>query len=710
MSNGFKFTIDNGKQAGEVFDLFEGIHTIGRDSKARFVVKEETISREHVRLTVKPGGVLVEDLGSANGTLLNGQPLKKAAKLRPGDKLLLGENISLTFGFAGDATMFSTDKTYVSSAPPSNPILWNLVVQSGPQAGQVFPLAAGEHTVGRDAGIELNDHTVSKKHLRLLVQPNSVGVQDLGSTNGTFINGQKVSQTAPQPLKPGDVLQVGTAAVLALQSLSSRTAPLPVAAQPQRRGYGWIAVALILVLLLLGSGIWLVLRMGNQRQVEPTQVVDAGTEGTPTAIEAIVTSVPAAEMNFTVDRNRIQLGKCALLRWEVDNIKEVRLNGEVVAATSETQVCPQEASSTYRLTALTLDGEIEEATVNLSVLPTPTPLPGLDAAFTSALTSIAYGDCTTLTWQVDNAQSVRLDGEQVGAQGSQEVCPQEPATTYRLLIGTLEGEIVEQTVVVRVNPTPTSTAPPTATPQPSSTPASTTTPVPTATPRPQSINPVVNQFVADSYALNQGDCTLLHWSVSYAQQVTLDGLAVANQGNQQVCPTTSKNSYNLLAVGGGAQAQASVIIAVSSGGSTGGATPSTGSNAIYVLSLGGQHRYEQPWGGDRGDPCEAFRTGNFDDEHPNFRGFNAEFLLTNNSSAKVSDDWGEGMRFFTASGGEVKACYYGYGGAGPVAGGTTSLTFFTVVPQGDYVQVAELKIGSQTTRLCLDGNGGTRAC
>jgi ELWxxDGT repeat protein len=130
----------------------------------------------------------------------------------------------------------------------------------------------------------------------------------------------------------------------------------------------------------------------------------------------------------------------------------------------------------------------------------------------------------------------------------------------------------------------------------------------------------------------------------------------------------------------------------------------------YVLKMGNQHLYEEPWGGDRGDPCEAWRTGNFDDTDPNYRGFNLELNLTNKTDQKVSDDWAENLSFFTDKGKELQACYYGYDGMGPAPKGTTSVTFFTVVPKGDFVKVAELDIGGDTLRLCFDGQGSAFQC
>lgn len=129
---------------------------------------------------------------------------------------------------------------------------------------------------------------------------------------------------------------------------------------------------------------------------------------------------------------------------------------------------------------------------------------------------------------------------------------------------------------------------------------------------------------------------------------------------------------------------------------------------LYELRVGEQHRYEEPWGWDRGDPCTAWETGNFDDTKPNYRGFNVELLLTNHSDEKVPDEWP--VAFSTAKGRSVKACFYGYPGAGPLPGATNSVTFFTVVEQGDFVDTITFSLEGNTVQICLDGLGEWWTC
>lgn len=63
---------------------------IGRSASAGIRLDEQTVSRVHARLECREGQVFVEDLGSRNGTLLNGRPVARDALLEPGDRVRIG--------------------------------------------------------------------------------------------------------------------------------------------------------------------------------------------------------------------------------------------------------------------------------------------------------------------------------------------------------------------------------------------------------------------------------------------------------------------------------------------------------------------------------------------------------------------------------------------------------------------------------------------
>ncbi|MDW8327254.1 MAG: FHA domain-containing protein [Anaerolineales bacterium] len=87
---------------------------------------------------------------------------------------------------------------------------YRLIVRKGPLPGKVYDLAKSVLIIGREVknDIVINDSEISRQHARLTEQADGGWqVEDLASTNGTFVNGERV--TGPRPLKPGDVLGLG---------------------------------------------------------------------------------------------------------------------------------------------------------------------------------------------------------------------------------------------------------------------------------------------------------------------------------------------------------------------------------------------------------------------------------------------------------------------------------------------------------------------
>jgi hypothetical protein len=98
---------------------------------------------------------------------------------------------------------------------------FQLVMRSGPTPGATFGLEGDQLIIGRDvtSNIAIADAEVSRKHARLTFQGGKYVIEDLGSTNGTFVNGQRLS--GPVVLKPGDLVALGEQIVLVYEGLAS---------------------------------------------------------------------------------------------------------------------------------------------------------------------------------------------------------------------------------------------------------------------------------------------------------------------------------------------------------------------------------------------------------------------------------------------------------------------------------------------------------
>src|SRR5512139_1688414 len=118
---------------------------------------------------------------------------------------------------------------------------FQLIMRSGPTPGAAFTLEGDQLTIGRDSTNEIviNDAEVSRRHARLTFQGGKYVLEDLGSTNGTFVNGQRLS--GPRVLKAGEVVSFGEQIVLVFEvvnadagatMVSPRAAAVPVSPRP----------------------------------------------------------------------------------------------------------------------------------------------------------------------------------------------------------------------------------------------------------------------------------------------------------------------------------------------------------------------------------------------------------------------------------------------------------------------------------------------
>jgi ABC-type multidrug transport system ATPase subunit/pSer/pThr/pTyr-binding forkhead associated (FHA) protein len=176
--------------ATQNYPLKPGRYQIGRAPGNDIVVNNMVVSGHHLTLDVQPDSLMVTDQNSTNGTMINGQRIQPGAPqaVHPGDILRIGDptgnSVSMTFeGEAGESlrtlALGKLDLSNLTSV-----------------------------LIGRDPNsyLPLNHPTVSFRHAMILKQNGGLAIKDLGSTNGTFVNSQRISQV---PLSSGDVIQIG---------------------------------------------------------------------------------------------------------------------------------------------------------------------------------------------------------------------------------------------------------------------------------------------------------------------------------------------------------------------------------------------------------------------------------------------------------------------------------------------------------------------
>lgn len=93
----FRLIVRTGPNPGMVFELTKEVTLFGRDVTNDIVLADAEVSRQHARLTHTPGGYVLEDLGSTNGSFVNGERLIAPRTLNPGDMVGFGENVTLNF-------------------------------------------------------------------------------------------------------------------------------------------------------------------------------------------------------------------------------------------------------------------------------------------------------------------------------------------------------------------------------------------------------------------------------------------------------------------------------------------------------------------------------------------------------------------------------------------------------------------------------------
>lgn len=277
-----------GRNEGKEYSLYKEVTTLGRSELADIpIFTDPDVSEQHALIRVNGKRYQVEDLGSAFGTKIAGNPITREI-LKDGDIIEIGKtrflfkdkasapryvqpspildtgvdipnsqhicpfcgsikdaagNCECTVGAKPTANQQQqTIQQPMPPAPPAQPVQQptiqntpilfgelepasaptlqpaasapsqgaRLTAIAGPYMGKTYVLGSGQTEIGRDAAKPIGlpiDNTVSRNHARIAQEVTCFVIYDAGSTNGTFVNGNRIQR---QELKPGDVVQIGS--------------------------------------------------------------------------------------------------------------------------------------------------------------------------------------------------------------------------------------------------------------------------------------------------------------------------------------------------------------------------------------------------------------------------------------------------------------------------------------------------------------------
>lgn len=228
--------------------------TVGR-RKCSLILADPEASGSHAELQRTPAGWVVRDLGSTNGTFLNGQPLDAEVLLQGGDELAIGQTV-LLFEAPEEPLPGTVEMPLPSSAPsPAVPLgiydgsasiqarvptvgdmlqslkdplgtevlsLEGLGISlslptdthvqleflAGPEKGRLVTLTSGNIIIGRyGTDVVVKDQDISRRHAALdFYGRDQIFMRDMGSTNGCYLNGEKQRFAR---LQSGDTIIMG---------------------------------------------------------------------------------------------------------------------------------------------------------------------------------------------------------------------------------------------------------------------------------------------------------------------------------------------------------------------------------------------------------------------------------------------------------------------------------------------------------------------
>lgn len=196
--------------------------SIGRDATSRVQLPDASVSLRHALIRPSGNGYVILDESSTNGTYLN------AGRLVPGAARLLGDGDRIQIGRARLEVRFRTPSTAPDTAfstqdmalamvqgtliQSGSAVAPRLSVIQGPDRGQELVLIEERsYVLGRDdeADLRLSDEDASRRHTRVVRRGSRLWVIDLGSKNGTRLDGRRLRPNVAEAWTDMVVLELG---------------------------------------------------------------------------------------------------------------------------------------------------------------------------------------------------------------------------------------------------------------------------------------------------------------------------------------------------------------------------------------------------------------------------------------------------------------------------------------------------------------------
>ena len=203
-------TDDNGK----IYVLRPGVNTVGRET-GDIVLPDKTVSRHHAHIVYDEdrGLYSVEDIDSTNGTSVNGQRLlpRIPHPVLPGDDIMFGSIPVRLVAHERTAILpvVQEPEPTVNSVVSEELAQLNLVRGTGPEE---VTIVNGANTIGRMPDNRVcirNDRYISGHHANIDADRRVFRLIDLGSTNGTFLNGLRLTTNEAIAISEGDEITIG---------------------------------------------------------------------------------------------------------------------------------------------------------------------------------------------------------------------------------------------------------------------------------------------------------------------------------------------------------------------------------------------------------------------------------------------------------------------------------------------------------------------